>query len=145
MKTPLFENILAQPTALQVVGDYQFGPGLPALLRTAELLRNAKRIVLSGMGASLFACVPMGYALAAKGIAVSVVETAELLYFLNSGLDHATAVILVSRSGESIETVKLLDLLDHRHYTTIGVLNVPESTLAARTTEQILLNSPPIS
>jgi glutamine---fructose-6-phosphate transaminase (isomerizing) len=142
MSTPLFENILAQPTALQAVADYQFGPGLPALLRSAELLRKSKRIVLTGMGASLFACIPMRYALAAKGIAVSVVETAELLHFLNSELDHDTAVVLVSRSGESVETVKLLDLLDHRRHPTIGVLNVPGSTLAARTTEHILLNSP---
>ncbi len=142
MTTPLFENIVAQPTALQVVRDYQLGPGLPELIRSAELLRNSKRIVLTGMGASLFACIPMRYVLAAKGIAVSVVETAELLHFLNSELDHDTAVILVSRSGESVETVKLLDLLDQRHYPTIGVVNVPGSTLAARTTEYILLNSP---
>ncbi|MGA7414475.1 MAG: SIS domain-containing protein [Bryobacteraceae bacterium] len=142
MTTPLFENILAQPTALQVVGVYQFGPGLPAILRSAELLRNSKRIVLTGMGASLFACIPMRYALSAKGISVSVAETAELLHFLNAELGRDTAVILVSRSGESVETVKLLDLLDHRHYPTVGVLNVPGSTLAARTTEHILLNSP---
>ncbi len=142
MTTPLFGNILAQPSALQVVGDYQFGPGLPALQRAAELLRNRKRVVLTGMGASLFACVPMRYALASKGVAVSVVETAELLYFLNGEIDHDAAVILVSRSGESVETVKLLDLLDHGHYPTIGVLNVPGSTLASRTTEHILLNSP---
>jgi glutamine---fructose-6-phosphate transaminase (isomerizing) len=142
MTTPLFENILAQPTALRLVADYQFGPGREALMRSAKLLRNSKRIVLTGMGASLFGCVPMRYALAEKGVAVSVVETAELLHFLSAELDHDTAAVLVSRSGESVETVKLLDLLDHRHYPTVGVLNVPGSTLAGRTTEHILLNSP---
>jgi glutamine---fructose-6-phosphate transaminase (isomerizing) len=142
VSTPLFENILAQPSALEAVGHYQFGPGLSTLMRVAELLSKSKRIVLTGMGASLFACVPARYALASNGIAVSVVETAELLYFLGSELDHNTAVILVSRSGESVETVKLLDLLTHRNCPTIGVVNVPGSTLSARTTEHILLNSP---
>ena len=142
MSTPLFENILAQPAALRVVADYQFGPGYASLLRGAELLRKSKRIVLTGMGASLFACVPMRYALAAKGIAVSVVEAAELLHFLDAALDSDTAVILVSRSGESIETVKLLDLLEQRGCPTVGIVNVPDSTLAARTTGHILLNSP---
>jgi len=111
-------------------------------MRATELLQKSNRIVLTGMGASLFACVPMRYALAAKGIAVSAVETAELLYFLDSEIDYDTAVILVSRSGESVETVRLLDLLDHRSCPTIGVVNVPGSTLAARTSEHILLNSP---
>jgi glucosamine--fructose-6-phosphate aminotransferase (isomerizing) len=139
VSTPLFQNILAQPNALQAVADYQLGPGLPALHRCVELLRGAKRIVLTGMGASLFASVPFRYALAQRGIDVTVVETAELLYFLDNILDPDTVPVLVSRSGESIETVKLLD---HVRSKTIGVLNVPGTPLAERTTEHILLNSP---
>ena len=142
MNTPLFENILAQPVALEAVREYQFGPGLGALERSAKLLRQSKRVVLTGMGASMFACVPMRYALAAKGVAVTVVETAELLHFLDAEVDRDTAVLLVSRSGESVETVKLLDKLVRRHSPTIGVVNVPGSTLAQRSAERIVLNSP---
>ena len=142
VSTPLLENILAQASALQSVAEYQLGPGMPTLLRCAELLRKSKRIVLTGMGASLFACVPMRYTLAAKGIDVSVIETAELLYFLEPLIDRDSVAILVSRSGESIETVKLLDRLDRCGCSTIGVVNVGGSTLAARTTEHILLKSP---
>jgi glutamine---fructose-6-phosphate transaminase (isomerizing) len=139
VSTPLLENILAQPSALQIVRDYQLGPGLANLRRCAGLLKTAKRIVLTGMGASLFACGPMRYALAGRGIDVSVVETAELLYFLNALPKPDTVMVLVSRSGESVETVKLLE---HVRCTTIGVTNVPHTTLADRTTEHILLNSP---
>lgn len=139
MSTPLLENILAQPPALRIVADYQLGPGLTTLRRCAELLRAAKRIVLTGMGASLFACGPMRYVLAGRGIDVSVVETAELLYFLDAFARPDTVLVLVSRSGESVETVKLLD---HVRCTTIGVTNVPDTMLAVRTTEHILLNSP---
>jgi glutamine---fructose-6-phosphate transaminase (isomerizing) len=71
-----------------------------------------------------------------------VTETAELLYFLDSEIDRDTAIVLVSRSGESVETIKLLDLLERRGCPTIGVVNVPGSTLAGRSTEHVLLNSP---
>jgi glucosamine--fructose-6-phosphate aminotransferase (isomerizing) len=94
------------------------------------------------MGASLFAAVPLRYMLAGRGIDVSVVETAELLYFLEPALDRETAVVLVSRSGESIEVLKLLDLLNGRGCRTVGIANVPHSTLTQRTTEHILIHSP---
>jgi glutamine---fructose-6-phosphate transaminase (isomerizing) len=142
MSTTLLENILAQPRALQQVADYQFGPGLPVIMRCAELLRQSKSLILTGMGASLFACTPMRYALAARGINASVIETAELLYFLDVMLNSGTAVILVSRSGESIETVRLLERLNQHGCPAVGVVNVPDSTLAAGATEHILLNSP---
>jgi glucosamine--fructose-6-phosphate aminotransferase (isomerizing) len=139
VSTPLLENILAQPSALQIVADYQLGPGLATLRRCAELLKAAKRIVLTGMGASLFACGPMRYVLAGRGIDISVVETAELLHFLDALAAQGTVLVLVSRSGESIETVKLLERVRCK---TIGVTNVPNTTLADRTSEHILLNSP---
>jgi glucosamine--fructose-6-phosphate aminotransferase (isomerizing) len=141
--TQLFQNILAQPSSLRAVADHHFGPGRNTLVRSGNLLRSSKRIVLTGMGASLSASIPLHYMLAGRGIDVATVETAELLYFLEAGLDRDTVVVLVSRSGESIEALKLLDLLDRRQCRTVGVTNVPGSTLAVRTTESILLNSPP--
>jgi glutamine---fructose-6-phosphate transaminase (isomerizing) len=142
VKTLLLANILSQPSALQAVGSYQLGAGFGALTRSADLLRGSKRIVLTGMGASLFACTPLRYMLGRHGVNVSVVEAAELLHFLAPTLDGGTAVVLVSRSGESIEVLKLLDLLNDRGCHAVGVANVPESSLVARTTEPVILNSP---
>jgi glucosamine--fructose-6-phosphate aminotransferase (isomerizing) len=142
VSTPLLDNILAQPFALEAVADHHFGPGLDSLVQSADLLRSSKRIVLTGMGASLFAAVPLRYMLAGRGINVSVVETAELLYFLEPALDRDTTIVLVSRSGESIEVLKLLNLLNHRSCRTVGVVNVPRSTLAELATGHILINSP---
>ncbi len=141
--TPLLENILAQPQAFAAVARYQLGAGLNAIERASDLLRTGKQIVLTGMGASLFACIPLQYMLAARGISVSVVETAELLYFLEPTLNRDATIVLVSRSGESVELVKLLDALRGRACRTIGVVNVPQSALAVRAGEHILLNSPP--
>lgn len=137
VNSPLFDNIRAQPDALRQVAAHQLGPGQDALHRSAELIRSGKRVVLSGMGASAFACVPLAYALGAE-----VIDSSELLYFRASSLEPGTVVVLVSRSGESIEVIKLLPLIREAGARVIGVTNVPGSTLATQADEAILLNSP---
>ncbi len=139
----LLENILRQPEALRSVAAYQLGPGRAALTRCAELLTRGKRVVLSGMGASLNACIPASYLLAERGAVVSVIEASELLYFVSGMLDAETTVVLVSRSGESVEVTKLLPKLKERGCRAIGISNVPGSTLERDATESIVVNSPP--
>lgn len=142
MNLPLHENILSQPAALRQITEFQLGPGRNALESSAGILRQSRRIILTGMGASLFACIPLSYLLAGHGVDVSVMETSELLYFLSPQLSADTAVILVSRSGESIEITKLLPVLKQKGCRTIGVFNVPGSTLARETEQQLFLSSP---
>ncbi len=142
MTTPLLENILNQATALQQIAGYQFGDGKPSLERAASLIRSKKRILLSGMGASLFAAIPFQYALAEHGFQVAAIETGELLYFLQSAIDADTVVVLVSRSGESVEVTRLLAKIRERAAAVIGVVNVPASTLADQSDEAILIGSP---
>ena len=142
MSTPLLENISNQALALRQIARYQTEEGREALTRSAAQLKSKKRIVLSGMGASLFACIPFHYQLAGRGLQVSTVETSELLYFLGSTLDQETAVVLVSRSGESVEVLKLLETLRSRGVSVIGVLNVPGSALALASDSSIVLGSP---
>ena len=142
VSTPLLQNILNQPEALRTVAEYQFGAGRPALLRAAELLRTKKRILLSGMGASHFACMPFEYIFSERGWGATSIETAELLYFLSSSIDKDTALILVSRSGESVEVLKLLPVAKERGAVVIAIANVPESALSREAEETILMNSP---
>src|SRR6185437_6907400 len=137
VSVPLFDNICAQPTALRQVAEYQLGPGRDALLRSAQLLQSGKRIVVSGMGASLFAAIPLACSLGAE-----VIDSSELLYFRNSVLQPGASVLLVSRSGESVEVAKLLPILQERKCAVVGVTNVAGSTLATQATQSILLNSP---
>jgi glutamine---fructose-6-phosphate transaminase (isomerizing) len=142
VSTPLLKNILAQPASLRAVASYQSGPGFDSLRRAADLLLTSRRVIITGMGASLYASLPLRYLLAANGIPASLIETGELLYFGEAQLDEDIAVILVSRSGESIEMVKLLDILHERRCRTIGVANVPGTTLPENANISILLNSP---
>jgi glutamine---fructose-6-phosphate transaminase (isomerizing) len=140
---PLAENILAQADALRAVRAHQFSTGREALVRAAELLRSSKRIILSGMGGSLFACIPLSYFFASRGLAAPVIESSELLHFGAPTLDAQSAVILVSRSGESVEATKLLAVLKQAHSKVIGVVNVPGSTLAREATQAVVVGSPP--
>ncbi len=143
MNPPLLENILAQPRALELIAAHHRGERRAALLQSAEVLLSKRRIVLTGMGASLFACIPLQYRLASRGLDVSVIETAELLHFLAPALTAETAIVLVSRSGESVEVLKLLDHVARLGCATVGIVNVPGSTLASRVDRPIVISSPP--
>ena len=111
------------------------------LFERRDLIRSKKRVVLSGMGASFFGCIGFQYALAALGIHAVALETGELLYFLKPLIDRDTAVVLVSRSGESIEVTKLLDDLRALGAAVIGIVNVAESALARAADVTILMGS----
>jgi glucosamine--fructose-6-phosphate aminotransferase (isomerizing) len=140
---PLAQNILAQADALRAVRSHHFSEDREALVRAADLLRASKRIILSGMGGSLFACIPLSCFFASRGIFAPVIETSELLHFYATALDARTAVILVSRSGESVEVTKLLPILKQAHSSVVGVVNVPGSTLATQATQAVFIGSPP--
>lgn len=142
VSTPLLQNIINQPEALRIVAEYQFGAGYPALLRAVELLRTKRRILLSGMGASYFACMPFEYIGSGRGWQATSTETAELLYFLPSFVEKDTALVLVSRSGESVEVLKLLPIAKERGAAVIAIANVAESALSRGAHETILMNSP---
>ena len=67
-------------------------------------------------------------------------ETSDLLHF-RSGLCEGATVVLVSRSGETVEAIKLLPVLKTLGAKVIGVTNEPASTLARESDHTILLNS----
>jgi glucosamine--fructose-6-phosphate aminotransferase (isomerizing) len=142
VSTPLLENILHQAEAVRAVAKHQLEAGQENLLRAAELMRSRKRILLSGMGASYFACLPSYYRLLQRGWDITAVETSELLYLLPSSLGVDTVTLLVSRSGESVEVIKLLPLLKQRYSAIVGIVNVPDSTLSSKADRTIVMNSP---
>ncbi len=138
VSTPLLQNICNQPEALRAVWEHFSGEGRASLLSAAKLLESRQRVVLSGMGASLFACIGFRYSLQQA----TALDSGELLYYLPEAIDADTSVILVSRSGESVEVLKLLPELRHRGVSIIGVVNVAASTLAAQSDTAIVLHSP---
>lgn len=137
----LTRNILAQPDSLSGVLRRQRGEGRPALLEAAKLLRPAKRVLITGIGASMFASIPFEYFLCSQGIDAVVIEAAELLHYRKHAFQDAIAVV-VSRSGESVEIARLLATLKGRQ-PVIGVTNEPDSTLAQAADVSLCLGSLP--
>ena len=126
----IYQDIRSQANSLAGVLRYQCGEGLPAMLKAAALLRSSTRVLITGMGASMFASIPFEYALCARGIDATLVEAAELLHYRQACYGDALWII-VSRSGESIEIKRLLDLPSDGR-TILGVTNEPESFLARK-------------
>jgi glucosamine--fructose-6-phosphate aminotransferase (isomerizing) len=136
--SPLLRDILNQPHSLAETIHYQLGAGRPALHAAARLM-TGQRILLSGMGSSLYACYALSAELAQHGVATTVIDSAELLHFHYNAYRDAAAV-LVSRSGESIETLKLLPLLKAQGTRLVGVTDAGGSTLAREADGVVLLH-----
>src|SRR5689334_2126994 len=105
---PQLEDVTGQPLSLVRVFQHQFGYGAADLERCASEIRAARYVIFTGMGSSLFAAMPAVHMLNDAGILAQAIETSELLYFARGLLQPGTAVVLISRSGESVETTKLL-------------------------------------
>lgn len=132
------DQILAQPARLRALVTRLRRPDHP--LRTpdgARLLRSP-RLLLTGMGSSLFACYPACLRLARAGGCIELWETAELLHFAPGAITGESVVVAVSQSGETAEITGLLERIPAAH-PVVGVTNVPDSTLGRRATVRLEL------
>ena len=119
-------------TQPQAIADTVAGlRSLPVLERRAPAF---DRIVLTGIGASLYGLYPLQLRLMRAGYTAFMVETGELIHSQDALLMGGTLVVAVSQSGRSVEMVQLLDLIrarDSRPFV-VGVTNTNESPLAQR-------------
>lgn len=136
------QDILGQERSLARVLERQTGAGRAAMLEAAWSLREASKIVITGIGASLHSAYPLYYALAGSGMNCSIVEVAELLYY-QERICAGAMVVVFSRSGESIEIVKLLEKLKPIAARVIAITNEPESTLSKQAGVTIFVDSLP--
>ena len=107
-----------------------------ALLRTIRALEAAEftagryqRVVLTGMGASYHALLPLHLRLTALGVTSLLVETSELIHSMPALLEAGCLSIVVSQSGRSAETLRLLELVQGK-LPVVAVTNSPASPLA---------------
>jgi glucosamine--fructose-6-phosphate aminotransferase (isomerizing) len=127
-----------QPESLARVIAHQSGPGADALASAADRMRSASSIVITGMGSSLYAAIPLRLHLAQQGLRVALIDASELLHYESALLADSIAV-MVSRSGESVEIEKLLERVHPS--SVVAVTNEPASTLARNASEMVLVNS----
>jgi len=92
--------------------------GLGCIKPRAEVLRSASHVILSGMGSSLCACIPWNTTSGPGGSSRNHRERRAVAF--SATACHGAVVVLVSRSGESVEIAKLLPLLKAQGVTIIG-------------------------
>ncbi len=141
-RLPMLENIFAQPESLRRLIGFHLGEGSSVLRDCAEQIRKAEgRLIFTGMGASLFAAMPAVARLVEHGFPAQVIESAELLHYGSANLHPGDVAILISRSGGSIEVLRLAEKMRAAGVTIVGVTNVPESELKRVADSTLSINS----
>jgi glutamine---fructose-6-phosphate transaminase (isomerizing) len=121
-------DILAQPQAIaDTVAGLRSDRDLYPRIAAARQQAHA-RLVLTGMGSSFHALYPLEILLAAHGETVCRADTSELIHSFPALLASESIIVTVSQSGQSAETVRLLEQNQHRARV-IAVTNTPESPL----------------
>jgi glucosamine--fructose-6-phosphate aminotransferase (isomerizing) len=137
--TPAYvADIHQQPQALQQLLDSAVDPAALNLLRR---LSGFSRVILTGMGASLYAQYPAYLTLASAGLPVWHVEASELLGGAAGLVTTDTLLWITSQSGRSAEITALLDRLPGRRPVVLGFTNDTASPLAGSADEVIVLHS----
>jgi len=125
---PYIQDIHLQPQSLARLLD----AGLPRDVR--KLLKSAgqfDRVVMTGMGSSLFALHPTFLRLAEAGLPVWNIETSELLGGARSLITANTLLWVTSQSGQTPEVLALLDSLPVTPEVVFGVTNDASSPMAS--------------
>ncbi|MBI1877973.1 MAG: SIS domain-containing protein [Chloroflexi bacterium] len=130
MSNFLWTEIQAQGDNLRHIIEHLYGPELKQLQKAGKFLRNDKPIVFVGMGSAAYLCLPAEFYLNQQGRYANVLYASEAFYNnLIPALKH-TNVVFNSRSGETVEVVKLSQALTEAKIPFVAITNEPESTLA---------------
>ncbi|MGA2170983.1 MAG: SIS domain-containing protein [Terracidiphilus sp.] len=127
-ETRLFDDILKQPAQLAASLSHMLGAGKSALEEAAAVLRGARPVVITGIGASWHAGMAMQAELLASGCPALLIDASELLHFAE--VPQGATVVLLSRSGKSTEIVQLVQKCRSRSATVISITNQAGSPLA---------------
>jgi glutamine---fructose-6-phosphate transaminase (isomerizing) len=126
--THFLRDILRQPRELRRTFDHLLGVGTSAVENAAVEIRDTKHVYLTGIGSSWHAALNVSPMFQKAARPVYLIEASELLEF--GEFPEGSAVIAISRSGRSIEIVRLLERAKRAGAAVIGITNAPEGTLA---------------
>jgi glucosamine--fructose-6-phosphate aminotransferase (isomerizing) len=136
----LWEDILAQGDNLGRVVDHLLGPEAASLQRAAHFLKNGKPTVFIGMGSAAYLSMPAEGYLGRRGYPAMVLNASDALYTYWPTLAHAN-VVLNTRSGKTVEQVKLAERLVAADLPFVTITNEPESPVAQMATHVVWTNT----
>jgi len=126
--TRFLRDILRQPNELLRTIDFLLGAGRPTLDAATTAIRGARHVYLTGIGSSWHAALSAGPLFHLGAHPVYVQDAAELLLFAT--LPPHSAMVVISRSGRSVEIVNLLAKVRNSGVTVIGITNSADAPLA---------------
>ncbi len=126
--THFLRDILRQPEELRRTIEFLSSEGRRALDAGVAAVRGARDVYLTGMGSSWHAALNVGAIFHQHGHPVYLQDATELLQFAT--LPRDAAIIVISRSGRSIEIVQLLAKARQAGATVVGVTNSADGPLA---------------
>ena len=126
--TFFLQDILRQPYELQRTLDYLCGSGSRPLAKAVAAIHNASHLYLTGMGSSWHAAMNAGFICHRNGSPAHSFDAADMLEWLT--LPPGSVVVIISRSGRSVELTPLMHLAARAGALVIGLTNDAKSPLA---------------
>jgi fructoselysine-6-P-deglycase FrlB-like protein len=126
--THFLQDILRQPDELQRTLEYLSGVGRGSLDAAVAAVRSARHVYLTGIGSSWHSGLNVSALFQLGARPVYLVDASELTQFAE--IPAGTLLIVISRSGRSIEIVQLLDKARTSGATVIGITNAADGALA---------------
>ena len=126
-QTRFLQDILRQPSEMRRAIEFLTGPGKDALCAARSLIESSRGVVLTGIGASWHGVMSAStfFDLAARPVVIQ--DAGELLHFTSIPWK---VVVAISRTGRSVEIVKLLAKAKASGAAIIGITNCEDSPLA---------------
>jgi glucosamine--fructose-6-phosphate aminotransferase (isomerizing) len=126
--THFLQDILRQPNELQRTLDHLSGAGRGALAAAVAAVCSARHVYLTGIGSSWHAGLNVAALFQLGARPVYLVDAAELVQF--AAIPAESVMIVISRSGRSVEIVQLLAKARESGAAVIGITNAADGTLA---------------
>jgi len=131
VKTPFEREIEEQGEALRRMVAFYKNEGSPLLRRWKMMLKDMRgNLLFAGMGTSHFSPLVIKSLLASKGIMASIFEAGELLHYELKAVHENDLIVLVSQSGETIETCRVAEKLKDFSQI-VAIVNDEKSKLAS--------------
>lgn len=126
--TQLLQDILHEPEELIKLLENAWNEGRQRLEEAGRLVREAGTVYVVGIGSSWHAGMAVVSIFHAYGRPALLIDASEMVHF--TPVPRKSTVIILSRSGRSLEVVQMLEQLKSQQASIIAVTNTPGSPLA---------------
>jgi glucosamine--fructose-6-phosphate aminotransferase (isomerizing) len=132
------KDVLDQPGQWQQCLAHCLGAGSADMRRAAQVIKHSKRVVISAIGASYSAGLALEHLFKKAGIAVQLEDCSELMnQFI---CQEGDVLLLLSRSGKSVELLKVMALAKAHGVVVLSICNDLESPLAKGSDQVLWMN-----